>query len=215
MLGKPADVSYSVLSAADHRLLVTKALGWQVAGVAGTLTWDGTTPEGRVAAPGAYLVVVRAVDHAGNAASQSTTFTLADKWIRVTLHAQSLSAYQGTSLVLTTPVTTGGPWTPTPPGTFRVLQKISNYVFRSPWPKSSPLWYPDSPTNFALLYNANGGWFLHDAPWRTNFGPGSNALAGTPGGDFTGSHGCTNVPLQPMARLFSWAGTGTLVQIVR
>jgi hypothetical protein len=80
--------------------------------------------------------------------------------------------------------------------------------------RGSPLWYTDSLTNFALLYKVDGGWFLHDAPWRAHYRPGSNAVAGIPGGDDTGSHGCTNAPYQRMAQLFAWATVGTLVQVL-
>jgi lipoprotein-anchoring transpeptidase ErfK/SrfK len=55
------------------------------------------------------------------------------------------------------------------------------------------------------------GFFLHDAPWRGNFGPGSNTSLGTPGGDFTGTHGCVNIPYAAAAQLFRWAELGTPV----
>jgi len=100
------------------------------------------------------------------------------------------------------------------PGIFHVEAKIPNMVFHSPWPKGSPLYYPPSPTNYAMLYNANGGYFIHDSPWRSNYGPGSNSVAGTPGGNFTGTHGCTNVPLSAMTEFYSWTDVGTLVQVV-
>jgi hypothetical protein len=215
-LSKPATVTFSVLRLRDLHSVQLGSLGLQDTGSSHVFTWDGRTSTGNLASAGTYILVIRAVDRAGNSTSQSSIpLTLEDQWIRVSLRTQTLTAYQGDRAVLTTPVTTGGPWTPTPPGTFHVLQKNQRWVFHSPWPKGSPLWYPDSPTNFALLYQVDGGWFLHDAPWRTNHGPGSNAVVGTPGGDFTGSHGCTNIPYASMAELFAWADVGTLVQIVR
>jgi lipoprotein-anchoring transpeptidase ErfK/SrfK len=66
---------------------------------------------------------------------------------------------------------------------------------------------------YALLFD-NRGYYIHDAPWRTDYGPGSNAKPGTPGQDLTGSHGCINVPLPIAKQLYDWAPTGTAVQVV-
>jgi L,D-peptidoglycan transpeptidase YkuD (ErfK/YbiS/YcfS/YnhG family) len=63
------------------------------------------------------------------------------------------------------------------------------------------------------LYFHDDGYYLHDAPWRTVFGPGSNATTGIPGQNLTGTHGCVNVPLAAMAQLYRWATPGTVVQI--
>ena len=142
------------------------------------------------------------------------TFTLLSKRIVVSVSKEALWAYDGNKLVTYTLVTNGGPDTPTVPGIYHVEWKAAGLVMHSPWPKSSPLYYPPSPTNFALLYNANGGYYLHDAPWRWHFGPGSNTVAGQPGGSYTGTHGCTNVPYSVMKQLFNWADNGTLIQIV-
>ena len=76
----------------------------------------------------------------------------------------------------------------------------------------SPYWYPNSPANFAMMFQSNG-YYIHDAPWRSFYGPGSNAVDGTPGTNTTGTHGCVNVPYSPMAWLFSWATLGTPVQV--
>ncbi|HVA88982.1 MAG TPA: L,D-transpeptidase [Chloroflexota bacterium] len=131
----------------------------------------------------------------------------------MSLKTETLRAYQGARVVYQTVVTTGGPLTTTPTGLFHVQGKYLGWVFHSPWPRSSPLWYPDSPSNFALLYEPTSGYFIHDAPWRSRYGPGSNSVAGTPGGNYTGSHGCTNVPYAVMARIFAWAAVGTPIRV--
>jgi lipoprotein-anchoring transpeptidase ErfK/SrfK len=59
----------------------------------------------------------------------------------------------------------------------------------------------------------DGGYFIRDAPWRSYFGPGSNAVDGRPGGNGTGTHGCVNVPFGVQARLFGWADVGTPVVV--
>ena len=101
-------------------------------------------------------------------------------------------------------VATGRPELPTPRGTFRVQAKYSPYTFVSPWPKGDPYWYPTLTVSWAMLF-ADGGYFLHDSPHRTLYGPGANLANGT--------HGCVNVPTAAMARLYEWAEVGTTVVI--
>jgi len=125
--------------------------------------------------------------------------------IVVSLSAQHLWAYQGNQLVLETDVTTGRPELPTPAGHYAIFAKYSPYEFISPWPYGSPYWYPSAWTNWAMEF-IQGGYFLHDAPWRTWYGPGSNF------GD--GTHGCVNIPHDPMAFLYGWAQIGDVVDVV-
>jgi lipoprotein-anchoring transpeptidase ErfK/SrfK len=106
--------------------------------------------------------------------------------------------------VLTSYVTTGRPWLPTPPGVTTVTAKYSPYLMVSPWAYGSAAWYPPSWTNWAMLFRS-GGYFIHDAPWRSWYGPGSNYGAGT--------HGCVNVPYGPMSVLFGWTTIGTTVVV--
>ncbi len=208
-------VTLTVYASGQSQPLHSVTLGWFAPGSAHSTQWDGRLDAGRLASPGNYTVVIHAVDRAGASAVATTQpVTVQDKWIRVSLSQEELWAYQGDTLVAQSPVTTGGPLTRTPPGTFHVLAKYTGWVFHSPWPPGSPLWYADSPTNFALLYEAADGYFIHDAPWRADYGPGTDSVSGTPGGNYTGTHGCTNVPYAIMAQLYNWASVGTLIQIV-
>ena len=124
------------------------------------------------------------------------------KLIVVSLATQSLTAYENGKVVATTVVATGRPALPTLPGTFHIKAKDTPYQFISPWPKSSPYWYASAWVKYAMLYE-DGGYFIHDAPWRTVYGPGANLTNGT--------HGCVNVPLNTMTFLYKWAGVGTTV----
>ena len=124
------------------------------------------------------------------------------KLIVVTLATQSLTAYENGKVVATTVVATGRPALPTLTGTFHIKAKYTPYQFISPWPKSSPYWYASAWVKYAMLYQ-DGGYFIHDAPWRTVYGPGANLTNGT--------HGCVNVPLNTMTFLYKWAGVGTTV----
>jgi lipoprotein-anchoring transpeptidase ErfK/SrfK len=129
---------------------------------------------------------------------------LANKLIVVSIERQRLTAYENGTTVLTTLVATGRPALPTPRGSFHVMAKYTPYQFISPWPKSSPYWYPSTWVTYAMLF-ANDGYFLHDAPWRTVYGPGANTTNGT--------HGCVNIPFGAMTFLYRWASVGTPVVV--
>lgn len=212
---KTSEVTYRIYMAGHVTPLITRSLGMLPPGPIHGLSWNGTTTPRHLAPAGNYRMVVTAMDAVGNqTAVQMPLITVQTKHILVSIRKDEMWAYDGTKLVYHTLVSNGGPDTPTLPGIFHVEAKIPNMVFHSPWPKGSPLYYPPSPTNYAMLYNANGGYFIHDSPWRSNYGPGSNSVAGTPGGNFTGTHGCTNVPLSAMTEFYSWTDVGTLVQVV-
>src|SRR5579883_2607276 len=177
-----------------------------------SVQWDGKDGKGQLVPPGEYRLEARAEDQTGRTAQTlaDDTIQVTDKRIVVFLGQERMIAYQGDKVFVDTLVTTGGPELPTPTGTFHILGKYSPFTFKSPWPKSSPYWYPDSPTRYAMLFD-NDGYFIHDAPWRSWFGPGSNATDGKPGGDGTGTHGCVNVPSGVQAKLFGWTDVGTPV----
>jgi len=126
------------------------------------------------------------------------------KVIVVSLATQSLTAYENDKVVATTVVATGRPALPTLTGTFHIKAKYTPYQFISPWPKSSPYWYASAWVKYAMLYE-DGGYFIHDAPWRTVYGPGANLT--------TGTHGCVNVPLNTMGFLYKWAPVRTTVVV--
>jgi lipoprotein-anchoring transpeptidase ErfK/SrfK len=126
------------------------------------------------------------------------------KVIVISLSRQVLTAFQDGNAVLTTFVATGRPQLPTPPGVYQIFARYSPYQMISPWPYGSPWWYPPSWTSFAMEF-IRGGYFIHDAPWRSWYGPGANL--------YNGTHGCVNVPYSPMATLWNWAPNGTTVVV--
>jgi lipoprotein-anchoring transpeptidase ErfK/SrfK len=128
----------------------------------------------------------------------------AGKLIVVSISRQVLTAYQDGNAVLTTYITTGRPALPTPPGIYHIFHRYAPYLMISPWAYGSPFWYAPAWTNWAMEF-AGGGYFIHDAPWRTWYGPGSNTYAGT--------HGCVNVPYSEMAFLWNWTPIGTTVVV--
>jgi len=134
------------------------------------------------------------------------------KRITISIVRERLRAWEGNRVVLETPVTTGNPALPTPTGHYAIYAKYSPYEMISPWPPGSPYWYPPSWMSFAMEFAR--GYFIHDAPWRTKFGKGSDG-PGTPGTNTGGTHGCVNVPYNAERFLFGWAPFGTPVHIVR
>ena len=136
--------------------------------------------------------------------------------IVVSIARQQMEVYQGGRLVQITPVTTGKPATPTPIGTFTVFKKISPYVFRSPVQPGHPEYYAPSPVEMAMKFT-NAGHYLHDAPWRPNgaYGYGTNDThADADVMIRQGSHGCVNIPLPAMKKLWAWVRLGDVVRTI-
>jgi lipoprotein-anchoring transpeptidase ErfK/SrfK len=132
--------------------------------------------------------------------------------VSVATTGQTLRAYQDGVLVHEAYVTTGQPLLPTPPGIYHVLAKYAPFEFISPWPLGSPFYYPPSWTHFAMLFR-DGGYFLHDATWRTVYGPGTNLPHASDPGEPNGTHGCINIPYPDMVWLWNWTPIGTTVVV--
>jgi lipoprotein-anchoring transpeptidase ErfK/SrfK len=129
----------------------------------------------------------------------------------VSLTEQTLRLYQDGKFVRAIYVVTGQRAAQTPPGLWHIFFKGTNLTFKSSEPPDSPLWYPPTPINYGMEYHA-GGYYFHDATWRSYFGPGANL----PHNDYTsgqysdnGSHGCINMTLANAAYLYSWFEVGT------
>lgn len=136
------------------------------------------------------------------------------KYVTVSVGRQAWTAFENGRVVNGGPVTTGRPELYTPMGRFTVLSKHSPYTFVSPWGRGSPFWYETATSRYALRITGNGI-FLHDAPWRPYYGPGTNRPHTDPDGVWrTGSHGCINMPFQAAAWLYGWAPVGTPVDVV-
>ncbi len=135
------------------------------------------------------------------------------KVITISLTLQEMVFYDNGCVANATPVTTGRPGRPTPPGTFYVYDHLSPFHMISGDPTSSPFWYPPTWVTWVMgFYNAQvpkwEGYFIHDAYWEpsTNFGPGGEYLS-------TASHGCVHTPHSVMQWAYSWVPNGTPVII--
>ncbi len=217
-LDKISRVTVGIYNAAGTRVRHLVYPDYLPPGVVHKVVWNGRDDGGALVPEGSYSIYMRPTDRLGNTpagapgwAGLSVTY----KRIVVSLARQELWAYDGPRLFAAGLVTTGNTNLPTPVGTFHVLFAKHPFTFHSPWPKTSPYWYPDSLTNFALYFK-DSGYFIHDAPWRTAYGPGTNTGPGIPGeGPTSGTHGCVNVPYATMAQLYGWAVPGTAVQIIQ
>ncbi len=147
------------------------------------------------------------------ALSTATAPADAGKVIVVNLTDQYIYVYEAGELLLSTPVTTGRPELATPTGNFGVASRQTDFWFISPWGTDSPWWYESVLSSFAMNYAA-GGYYIHDAPWRADFGPGTNEWHEDSNGEYvTGSHGCINVPFAAMKQIYAWADVGTAVTV--
>ena len=127
--------------------------------------------------------------------------------ITVSLQAQELIAYDRGQVIVDTLVTTGRPALPTDVGPMHVLKKDAPWTMKSPWPKGSAEWYPDTPVQMVVWFTKNGEG-LHDASWQ----PDSTLGPGSQNGPYA-SHGCIHVPLPAVRILFNWAPLGTPVVV--
>lgn len=213
---KTVQVTIKIRQQKTHGIVRIMNLGSAKAGSQVQVHWDGRDQRGALVKAGFYTLEVYAIDALGNAGDAMYT-DLGVNYRRIVIHlsTQSLDVYDGTTLLQHTLVTTGNQHLPTPLGVWHVLAKFHPYKFISPWPKSSAYWYPTSAVNYALNFHA-GGYFIHDAPWRGIFGPGTNSSPGLPGsGIYAGSHGCVETPVPFAQWLYKWAAIGTVVDVVK
>ena len=112
-----------------------------------------------------------------------------EKWIEVSLDEQKVRAWEGNSLVMEFPISSGK-WAPTPKGTFNIWYKTRNQTM-SGGSKALGTYYslPNVPNNMFFF----SGYAIHGAYWHNNFGQPM-------------SHGCVNSPLASAAQIFDWAG---------
>jgi LysM repeat protein len=113
------------------------------------------------------------------------------RWIDVDLSAQRLTAYEGSTAVRSTLVSTGLPRTPTPTGQFRVYVKYRSTLM------SGPGYYLPNVPYTMYFYRGYG---IHGTYWHSNFG-------------HPMSHGCINLPTSEAQWVYNWASVGTLVNI--
>jgi lipoprotein-anchoring transpeptidase ErfK/SrfK len=145
----------------------------------------------------AFVTIVEA---AGPQTLSSTTGTTTKKRIVVDGSDQTLSAYEGDTLIKTYTISTGLELTPTPRGTFTVFYKTPTRYMQGPLPWLADQQYYDLPGVPWNLYFTEQGAVIHGAYWHDSFGK-------------PYSHGCVNMAPDEARELYEWTPLGTPVVV--
>jgi len=121
------------------------------------------------------------------------------KHIVVDISKEMLYAYDGDTLFMQGPISTGLEFTPTPVGNFFIFKKTPSRYMQGPIPGVSDQYY-DLPGVPWDLYFTKDGSVIHGAYWHNKFGQ-------------PWSHGCINLPLDQAKKLYYWADAGTPVLV--
>lgn len=142
---------------------------------------------------------VRPFLDAGDSESAPGVVASTTKRIVIHLSQEMLYAYDGDTLFMQEPISTGLELTPTPIGRFTVYKKTPSRYMQGPIPGVSDQYYdlPGVPWN---LYFTVGGAVIHGAYWHNHFGQ-------------PWSHGCVNLPPGQAQKLYEWAVLGTPVTV--
>lgn len=120
-----------------------------------------------------------------------------EKHIYVNLTTQTLTAFQGSTLFMQTPVSTGK-WFPTPTGEFTIWEKIR--ATRMTGGEGADYYnLPNVP--YVMFFSGSGiaagrGFSLHGTYWHDNFG-------------HPMSHGCVNMRIIDAQKLYDWGNPQT------
>ncbi len=124
-----------------------------------------------------------------DATTPPVTGSTSGRWIDVNLSRQRLTAYNGSTAVFTTLVSTGLPRTPTVVGRFRILTKVRSQTMSGPG-------YRLPGVEWVMYFYR--GYATHGTYWHKNFGRPM-------------SHGCVNMTNADARWLYNWASIGTPV----
>lgn len=146
-----------------------------------------------------YANVVRAFNDSGAHRLAKNEHPETKKHIIVKLSEEKLYAYDGDTLFMEEPISTGLDSTPTPIGTFSVYAMTPSRYMQGPIPWVSNQIYdlPGVPWN---LYFTQDGAVIHGAYWHDHFGQ-------------PWSHGCVNLPPDKAQQLYEWAELGMKVTV--
>lgn len=123
-----------------------------------------------------------------------------EKWIDINLSKNTVTMYVGATVKGGPfPVVPGATQTPTVVGTFHIQGKYRSQTMRGHNVDGSPYTTPNVP----WVSYFHGGYALHGAPWRSEFG------AGVPRSN--GSHGCVNMRIPDAETIYNFAPAGTTV----
>lgn len=116
------------------------------------------------------------------------------KWIDVNVSNQTITAYEGATVLKTILVSTGLPRTPTVLGTYKILRKYPSVRMTGGTPGIDYYDLPNVP--YTMFFYQ--GYAIHGTYWHSNFGQPM-------------SHGCVNLPTDQAKWFYEWAPVGTPV----
>jgi hypothetical protein len=116
-------------------------------------------------------------------------YQLKGQVVVVSLAGQAMRIYQDGKLVKAFLITSGQPKLPALPIVTKEVYRLTSVVFESSLPKGNPGWYPAILIHYAIQYH-DEGYFVYDAWWQTQFGPGTqfphqDTSTNKPGGGIT------------------------------
>ncbi len=138
------------------------------------------------------------------------------KVIVVSLAEQAMRVYEDGKMVNAFQVVTGMPDHPSLPGTWWIETRQTNIQFTSGKQPGQDGYYPPTPIAFALQYHSEG-YFIHQAWWRTMYGPDMQFPHMDPGGTsfaYEGSHGCVNMSTPDVEWLYNFATVNSTKLII-
>jgi LysM repeat protein len=149
-----------------------------------------------LANPNRIYVGQRLVIAAGAASSaprpaSSQPAASSGRWIDIRLSSQTLTAYEGSTPVFSTLVSTGSTF-PTPVGTYSILYRVRSQRMSGPG--------YDLPNVPWVMYFTNRGHAIHGAYWHNNFGQPM-------------SHGCVNMRISEAEWLYNFTPNGAKVVV--
>jgi hypothetical protein len=146
---------------------------------------------------GAY---VRAFSDVGPLTFDPAHTPTTSKQILIERSSQTLTAYEGDTVVMTATTSTGRAAFPTPRGTFTIFKKTPSRYMQGPLPNIPGSGYYDLPGVPWNLYFTEQGAVIHGAYWHNSFGA-------------QYSHGCVNLTPVMAQQLYHWADVGTTVVV--
>lgn len=145
--------------------------------------------------------VVRNFYNAGYEELTENSVPVDNKEIIVDLNKQKLYAYENDVLFMTSTVSTGLSFTPTPIGIFKILRKTPSRYMQGPLPGFSDDQYYDLPGVPWVMYFTEDGAAIHGTYWHDKFGQ-------------RWSHGCVNLSVEEAEIIYKWADIGTKVIVI-
>ena len=141
----------------------------------------------------------RAFYDVGELATSTKAKPTNDKRIVVDIARQTLYAYDGDTLFMQLPVSTGLDLTPTAVGRYSIYRKMPDSYMQGPVPGLSDQYYDLPGVPWDLYFTPDGG-AIHGTYWHNHFGE-------------KWSHGCVNLPAAQAETLYYWADLGTPVTV--